>query len=90
MKVFLPLLVGFVLGSDSHFSEGLESKVTLNNGVKMPVFGLGTWLSERGVVKNAVKCALRDSKYIHIDTAWIYENQVLGGETSAKLWRSKL
>jgi diketogulonate reductase-like aldo/keto reductase len=32
--------------------------VTLNNGVKIPQFGLGTWQSKPGEVKLAVKSAL--------------------------------
>ena len=32
---------------------------TLNNGLKIPVFGLGTWRGEAGQVENAVETALR-------------------------------
>jgi len=53
----------------------LNSKIVLNNGVKMPVIGLGTYLSdnEEGVV-NAVKWALQ-AGYRLIVTAATYENE---------------
>lgn len=49
--------------------------VTLNNGVKMPQFGLGVWQSPVGeATKNAVTWALQ-AGYRHIDTAAIYKNE---------------
>lgn len=45
------------------------------NGVQMPYFGLGVYLSEEGnEVVNAVKWAL-EAGYRHIDTAAIYKNE---------------
>ncbi|TNF43396.1 MAG: aldo/keto reductase [Bacteroidetes bacterium] len=53
----------------------ISSKVKLNNGVEMPWFGLGVFLSNEGEeVENAVKLALQ-SGYRHIDTAAIYKNE---------------
>jgi len=53
----------------------LSSKVILNNGVEMPWFGLGVFLSKDGEeVENAVKVALKNG-YRHIDTAAIYKNE---------------
>ncbi|KAG5180428.1 Aldo/Keto reductase [Tribonema minus] len=52
----------------------ITSTVTLNNGLQMPVFGLGTWRSEPGKVKEAVEYALKHG-YRHIDAAHCYENQ---------------
>lgn len=53
----------------------LQGTFTLNNGVKMPYFGLGVYLSKDGQeVINAVKWAL-DAGYRHIDTAAIYKNE---------------
>ena len=51
--------------------EGLQSKVTLNDGYKMPLFGLGvfTALSDDG--KAAVNFALKNG-YRMIDTAALY------------------
>lgn len=53
----------------------LSSTVTLNNGVRMPVLGLGTWQSARGeTVRRAVRAAL-DAGYRLIDTAAAYGNE---------------
>ncbi|MEK6152790.1 aldo/keto reductase [Flavobacteriaceae bacterium 3-367] len=53
----------------------LQGTFTLNNGVEMPYFGLGVYLSEDGQeVINAVKWALQTG-YRHIDTASIYRNE---------------
>ena len=51
--------------------DGLQSKVTLNDGYKMPLFGLGVFkaLSDDG--KGAVKFALQNG-YRIIDTATLY------------------
>lgn len=49
-------------------------KVTLNNGIKMPILGLGTWKSEPEDAYNAVLTALKTG-YRHIDTAAIYGNE---------------
>lgn len=47
----------------------------LHNGVRMPYFGLGVYLSKQGdEVVNAIKYAL-DAGYRHIDTAAIYQNE---------------
>ena len=53
----------------------LQGTFELNNGVQMPYFGLGVYLSKDGnEVINAVKDAL-DHGYRHIDTAAIYDNE---------------
>ncbi|UCD61126.1 MAG: aldo/keto reductase [Flavobacteriaceae bacterium] len=47
----------------------------LHNGVRMPYFGLGVYLSEDGnEVINAIKWSL-EAGYRHIDTASIYNNE---------------
>ena len=46
----------------------------LNNGVEMPVVGLGTFKAKGDDVYNAVKVAL-EAGYRHIDTAKIYGNE---------------
>lgn len=53
----------------------LQGSFELNNGVQMPYFGLGVYLSKDGSeVINAVKEALNHD-YRHIDTAAIYNNE---------------
>lgn len=53
----------------------LQDTVTLNNGVKMPGFGLGAYKVEDGdTVIHAVSSALKNG-YLHIDTATIYDNE---------------
>jgi len=53
----------------------ITSTVTLNHGVPMPWFGLGTFLAEAGeTTQHAVRWAL-EAGYRHIDTARIYNNE---------------
>ena len=52
----------------------ITSTLALNNGVHIPVLGLGTWLSEPGEVKVAVEFALKQG-YKHVDCAAIYFNE---------------
>jgi methylglyoxal/glyoxal reductase len=53
----------------------INSKTVLNNGVEMPWFGLGVFLSKEGKeVENAVKVALENG-YRSIDTAAVYQNE---------------
>jgi len=58
----------------------INGTVTLNNGVEMPYFGLGTWQSAAGSeVKNAILFAI-DAGYKLIDTATLYQNEKSIGE----------
>ena len=58
----------------------LQGTFQLNNGVEMPYFGLGVYLSKDGnEVINAVKTALNHG-YRHVDTASIYHNESGVGE----------
>lgn len=53
----------------------LKGTVKLANGLAMPYFGLGVYLTNEGAeIENAVKWAL-ESGYRHIDTAAIYQNE---------------
>jgi len=52
----------------------INTKVKLNNGVEMPLLGLGTWEISEGETINAVQLAISNG-YRHIDTARIYGNE---------------
>lgn len=54
----------------------INSRIKLNNGIMMPLLGIGVFLMEEGdEVKNAVKYAL-EIGYRSIDTAAIYRNEI--------------
>ncbi len=58
----------------------IETKVKLNNGIEMPLFGLGTYQARPGKqTKEAVLYALKIG-YRLIDTAAMYENEEAVGE----------
>ena len=53
----------------------IDTTTILNNGIIMPLFGLGVYLSEEGTeCYNAVQTAL-DLGYRHFDTASFYDNE---------------
>jgi len=54
---------------------------TLENGVKMPGVGFGTFANEgsKGETYKAVMCALKTG-YRHLDCAWFYQNEEEVGE----------
>lgn len=47
------------MASSSNYSTVHNPTVTLNNGEKMPVLGLGTWKGKPGEVESSVQIALR-------------------------------
>jgi diketogulonate reductase-like aldo/keto reductase len=60
-----------------------DSKLKFNNGVEIPVLGLGVWKMQDGrEVENAVTWAL-EAGYRHIDTAKIYGNETGVGRAIA-------
>ncbi|MBD3228693.1 MAG: aldo/keto reductase [Candidatus Lokiarchaeota archaeon] len=52
----------------------IDSTVELNNGIKMPRLGFGTWKLKRKSAINPIKWAL-DAGYRLIDTATFYKNE---------------
>ena len=60
---------------DFHLADGMRAAVELNNGVRMPVFGLGSFrLSSGHAARDAVQEALA-AGYRLIDTAAMYGNE---------------
>ena len=60
--------------------DTLQSTATLNNGIQIPMFGLGVYLSKDGnEVINAIKWAI-EAGYRLIDTASFYENEAGVGQ----------
>ncbi len=55
--------------------NGLSDTYTLNNGVKIPVVGFGTWQTPDGEVAEKSVLAALNSGYRHIDTAAAYGNE---------------
>ena len=48
---------------------------TLSSGHKMPAVGLGTYLSNKGVIGPVIKKAILEDGYRHIDCAKLYNNE---------------
>ena len=54
--------------------SSMNDSYTLNNGVKIPCIGYGTWQTPGDAAREVVKAAL-DAGYRHIDTAAAYGNE---------------
>ncbi|MDR1284935.1 MAG: aldo/keto reductase [Campylobacteraceae bacterium] len=68
----------------------IKSTITLNNGVKMPIFGFGVWQIKDGSdVANAVREAI-NAGYQLIDTAAIYGNEEGVGEALKDVKRDEV
>lgn len=67
-----------------------DKKAKLNNGIEMPMIGLGTWMNQdeknlEESIRNAIK-----SGYRHIDTAYIYGNEKMIGNILKKIFSEGL
>lgn len=69
-------LLALEAAAEGHWTGGLGTAAKrLNDGTSMPIIGLGTWKSPPGEVEAAVRHALCEAGYRHIDAAQIYMNQ---------------
>lgn len=59
----------------------ISNHIVLNNGVQMPVMGLGTWNAGRDEVGTALDYALSQCGYRHIDCAAVYHNELEIGDS---------
>lgn len=66
----------------------LQKEFALNNGNKMPSIGLGTWNADKGLVGHAVKYAIKEAGYKHIDCASVYGNEKEIGEAFSDIFSS--
>ncbi|MBP2058916.1 diketogulonate reductase-like aldo/keto reductase [Lactobacillus colini] len=64
--------------------QSLEDTYTLNNGVKIPVVGFGTWQTPDGEVAEESVLAALKAGYRHIDTAAAYGNEESVGRAIKK------
>ena len=55
-----------------------------------PRFGLGTFLSNKGLTQEAVRYAVEECGYRHIDAAWVYANEEEIGEALHDLFTRKV
>jgi alcohol dehydrogenase (NADP+) len=67
----------------------IQKTLKLNSGFPMPSVGLGTWNSKKGEVGEAVRCAIGEIGYRHIDCAAIYGNEKEIGAALHETLRSK-
>lgn len=66
----------------------MQKVITLNNGQLMPTLGLGTWKAEPNKVGDAVKYAILEAGYKHIDGAAIYLNETEIGKVYKEVFQS--
>ena len=77
---------GSSAGKDAVKGNPKEAFIKLNNGVKMPKIGLGTWMmSEKERDISNLKQAILEEGYRHIDTATLYGNEETIGEAVAEI-----
>jgi diketogulonate reductase-like aldo/keto reductase len=66
----------------------MNKTIKLNNGIEMPLIGLGTWKSEPGKVGEAITYALLEAGYKHVDGASIYFNEKEVGAAYGEVFKT--
>lgn len=66
----------------------MQKSIKLNSGFDMPTLGLGTWKSETNKVGKAVRYALTEAGYKHIDGAMIYRNEPEIGKVYGEVFKT--
>ena len=56
--------------------------------IDIPRIGLGTWKGESDELANAIKYAIKEAGYTHLDCAMIYMNEKIVGKALAELFAS--
>lgn len=65
----------------------IGKSIELNSGNKIPVIGLGSWNAKGFPLQNAILTAVKEG-YRHIDTAYVYENEVDVGKALKRIFKS--
>lgn len=68
----------------------MKRRIKLNDGNSIPVLGLGTWKSSKDSIGNAVRFALTQGGYTHIDCASIYRNEPEIGEVFKDIFKNQV
>ncbi|MEI8232227.1 MAG: aldo/keto reductase [bacterium] len=66
----------------------MQKTIKLNSGYDMPTIGLGTYKSEPNVVGTAIRYALMEAGYKHIDGASIYGNEPEIGKVYQEVFKN--
>lgn len=72
-----------LLANSKPLIEKVQPYLTLNDGNRMPMLGLGTWCAGGKDLREAVKAAIQIG-YRHIDTATNYHNEHVIGDVIAE------
>lgn len=63
------------------------TEFTLNNGLKMPKFGLGTYNMDPKTMVDTIEHAIVKQNVRHLDTASFYHNEEAIGEALQKVFK---